>query len=299
MARVSGSRILVSLQKAGELSTGKAQFTQCILDYFGSREETVRVSCHLKDDTVIISDNEEDGLLLKHPSFCPMHCLKEDDHKRISEDTLRRGIDVGVATLLCTSDRKLLLTRRASHLRTFPGVWVPPGGHIELGETLVQAGLRELTEETGLEIDDEECQAQTIAMWESVYPAMLSAGLPRRHHVVVYQTIHSPHSHLTLQEKLKLQVSEVGAAAWLDEEVIRVLVTQPTSSSEVVNLPEGVPQTFRATVIDPKTSEACMQELDSSVLFNTMPSVGNDIERISTGTMFALQQWCQINPKIR
>ena len=73
---------------------------------------------------------------IQHPSFCPLHCLKEEDHSSISDDILQRGIDVGVATILCTSDRKVLLTRRAAHLRTFPGIWVPPGGHVESGETV-------------------------------------------------------------------------------------------------------------------------------------------------------------------
>ena len=55
-------------------------------------------------------------------------------------------------TLLETTDRQLLLTRRGRHMRTFPGVWVPPGGHIELGETLLEAGARECWEETGLQV---------------------------------------------------------------------------------------------------------------------------------------------------
>lgn len=39
-------------------------------------------------------------------------------------------------------------------MRTFPGVWVPPGGHIEPDETLLEGGLRELSEETGLKLAD-------------------------------------------------------------------------------------------------------------------------------------------------
>ncbi len=38
---------------------------QCILDYFGSKEETVRVSCQLEDNKVILSESGHDGLLLK------------------------------------------------------------------------------------------------------------------------------------------------------------------------------------------------------------------------------------------
>lgn len=39
-------------------------------------------------------------------------------------------MDVGVAVLLESSDHRLLLTHRAEHMRTFPGIWVPPGGHV-------------------------------------------------------------------------------------------------------------------------------------------------------------------------
>lgn len=45
---------------------------------------------------------------------------------------------------------KLLLVR--SH--KWPGAYVVPGGHVELGERLEEAALREAQEETGLEIYD-------------------------------------------------------------------------------------------------------------------------------------------------
>ena len=73
---------------------------------------------------------------------------------------------------------------------------------------------------------------------------MLSAGLPRRHHVILYQSMHVTQNHLALQEKLNLCTNEVGAAAWFDEEVIRILATHPRSP-DVVKLPTGVPESFK------------------------------------------------------
>lgn len=43
---------------------------------------------------------------------------------------------------------RLLLTRRCDN-----GLWVIPGGKLELGETLAQAAVREVLEETGVEIE--------------------------------------------------------------------------------------------------------------------------------------------------
>jgi nucleoside triphosphatase len=45
---------------------------------------------------------------------------------------------------------ELLLLR--SH--KWPGRWVVPGGHVELGERVEQAAVREAKEETGLEVRD-------------------------------------------------------------------------------------------------------------------------------------------------
>jgi 8-oxo-dGTP diphosphatase len=54
---------------------------------------------------------------------------------------------VAVGVLLLDGDRVLLVQRaRAPHV----GRWTVPGGGVELGETLEEAALRELAEETGL-----------------------------------------------------------------------------------------------------------------------------------------------------
>ena len=82
--------------------------------------------------------------LLSRPAFCPIACLSPEARDLLPAETSQRGVDVGVVVILESRERSVLLTRRARHMRTFPGVWVPPGGHIEQGETLLQAGLREL-----------------------------------------------------------------------------------------------------------------------------------------------------------
>jgi 8-oxo-dGTP pyrophosphatase MutT (NUDIX family) len=47
-------------------------------------------------------------------------------------------------------DNKVLLNKRADKMKLFPKGWVLPGGHLELGETIDIAALRELEEECGV-----------------------------------------------------------------------------------------------------------------------------------------------------
>lgn len=69
-------------------------------------------------------------LIHQHPPFCPIHHLDEEGRDSLPPEIVERGVDVGVAVLLESSDHKLLLTHRAPHMRTFPSIWVPPGGHV-------------------------------------------------------------------------------------------------------------------------------------------------------------------------
>ena len=54
-------------------------------------------------------------------------------------------------------------------MRTFPGVWVPPGGGVEAGDAgMIDAAVRELREETGVVVGPEEGQAARIlGLWGS------------------------------------------------------------------------------------------------------------------------------------
>ena len=56
---------------------------------------------------------------------------------------------VGVGVLVLRGDLLLLGHRAGAH---GAGTWAPPGGHLEFGETVAQCALREVLEETGLEV---------------------------------------------------------------------------------------------------------------------------------------------------
>uniref|UniRef100_A0A3P8U3L1 m7GpppN-mRNA hydrolase NUDT17 n=1 Tax=Amphiprion percula TaxID=161767 RepID=A0A3P8U3L1_AMPPE len=185
-------RILVYVCK-DRAAPQRAQFVQSITSHFtdGSDDE-VEVSCSLdKNQFVLYRGDEGPRIPLKRPAFFPIKHLSVTEAAAIPLDIQKRGVDVGVALLLQTTNQRVLLTRRAKELRIFPNVWVPPGGHLESDETLLEAGLRELKEETGLKLEPEDVSPKVLGLWESVFPPMLSRGLPQRHHVVVYMLLHS------------------------------------------------------------------------------------------------------------
>ena len=57
---------------------------------------------------------------------------------------------IGVGVMIENRDKKLLLGLRLS--KHGEGTWSFPGGHLEFGETMIEAAIRETKEETGLEV---------------------------------------------------------------------------------------------------------------------------------------------------
>ena len=45
-------------------------------------------------------------------------------------------------------------------MKIFPHAWVMPGGHIDLGETLEEGVIRELKEETGIEVERKDSEGE-------------------------------------------------------------------------------------------------------------------------------------------
>ncbi|NXI66379.1 NUD17 protein, partial [Anseranas semipalmata] len=225
----------------------------------------------------------------QRPSFCPAKRLQEQPAPALPAELRGRGVDAGVAVLLQASTGRILLTRRAATLRIFPNVWVPPGGHVEPDEELLDVGLRELEEETGLRLGAGTFSWRMLGLWESVYPPMLSRGLPRRHHIVAYLLLLSDESHEQLEARICPSESEVSAYAWLEPPVLEAIAATEDGAGSLGNVPSTLPATVSITELSSGSSRTT--QLPTTTFLNTAPAEGEDVERVSTGTKFALRLW--------
>jgi len=132
----------------------------------------------------------------------------------------------------------VLITRRPSYMRSFPGAFVFPGGNLDEGESLADAVARELSEETGLAIDPDSWTLECL--WESVYPTALpdldgneeeedQEGAIRAHHLVCYFSGRlqrkPPLSTLSSSAaSLRLCPEEVDGAVWLSKSDVSSLL---------------------------------------------------------------------------
>ncbi|KAM6294225.1 nucleoside diphosphate-linked moiety X motif 17 [Aegotheles albertisi] len=285
-------RVLVHVRRGG--AGGPARFGQSVTGVFcPPHQDTAVVSCGLDRGRFLLSDVAFPGstiALLKRPSFCPTKLLGEQD-TALPAELKDRGVAAGVAVLLVASSGHVLLTRRATTLSIFPNVWVPPGGHVEPGEELLDVGLRELEEETGLRLDPGTFSWRTLGLWESLYPPMLSRGLPRRHHIVTYLLLLSSEPHQQLQARMSPSTSEVSAYAWLEPPILEAIAATQDGAETPGKVPRALPATVGITELRDGSSSST--QVPTRTFLNTAPAHGGDVERVSTGTKFALGLWLE------
>ena len=196
-----------------------------------------------------------------------------------------------------TGEREILITRRHKQMRAFPNIWVFPGGHADKGETLQQAVLRELKEETGIHVQRDIGELQCIAMWESVFPPEPAQGNIKKQHIIFFYSILLEQDEV---DQIELCQVEVSAAGWLDREKAAIVLMHNKSripiekeddslSLERDKKEEGIEgETFSGLVVEDGKQTKATFDIVQSLCRNDI-SLGK--ERISTATSFVLSQW--------
>jgi len=319
---MSVNKVLVYVQKSPLSVPILGSFSDCIVNLISNDDSLdTRVTCELRENKLVLSPASQSnietpaghqpklaghlltqpklaGHLLTHPSFCPVHHLTPADTALLPASVAGRGVDVGVVTVLESLDERVLLTRRAKHMRTFPGVWVPPGGHIEVGEDLLEAALRELGEETGLMVRVSEWHV--LCLWESVFPHRLSLGQPQRHHIVVYLHVMVQELSNIMDSRISLDKTEVDGCVWIDKQVVAAMQNNSGLPQEKYSQVKALDKEEK--YMDKEEKYMPMKALDAeglmvesvipvSVFTASAPTHGQDIQRVSTGTKYACLQW--------
>ncbi|XP_022381873.1 nucleoside diphosphate-linked moiety X motif 17 isoform X1 [Enhydra lutris kenyoni] len=228
----------------------------------------------------------------QRPPFCPFVALDQQQLRAGgTELPTNRGVDLGVAVILQSSDQTVLLTRRTSTLSLSPNLWVPPGGHVELDEELLDGGLRELWEESGLQLPQDQVSWVPLGLWESAYPPRLSWGLPKYHHIILYLLVVSQESQQQLQARIQPNPNEVSAFMWLGPDVAAAVATME-DGTETRHLPQELPPSI--LIVELKEDGGARRlALPVSTLLRTTPTTAEGKERVSSGTKFALRLWLQ------
>ncbi|XP_057356626.1 nucleoside diphosphate-linked moiety X motif 17 [Manis pentadactyla] len=252
--------------------------------------------CSLKPGGLVLSDRPFPGasitLPLQRPPFCPFAAVDQQSRHSGTEVPTNRGVDLGVAVILQSSDQTVLFTRRTRTLSVLPNLWVPPGGHVELDEELLDGGLRELWEESGLQLPQGQFSWVPLGLWESAYPPRLSWGLPKYHHIILYLLVASQESQQQLQARIQPNPSEVSAFTWLGPDVAAAVAATEDGTEAPRHLPQNLPSSVLAVELE-EDGGARPLALPVSTLLQTTPTTAEDKERVSTGPKFALRLWLQ------
>ena len=123
-------------------------------------------------------------------------------------DTQRKNIGVTQKAVVLRADRKFLTMRRSKTAPSHPLAWDLPGGELEYGEDPRAGIIREIKEETGLEVKDVKPfdvfgHENSVGFWVTICYACESVG-----DAVVISYEHDDFKWVTKEEFYKLPAPE-------------------------------------------------------------------------------------------
>jgi 8-oxo-dGTP pyrophosphatase MutT (NUDIX family) len=221
-----------------------------------------------------------------------------------------------VGLLMDSTAQHLLITRRPSYMRSFPGAWVFPGGSVDPHESLSHAIAREIQEETGLVTDENDWTCESV--WESVYPTTSTTSttttttttttvpqppddtIIQAHHVVVYMS--STLSSSSSPQQLQPCPEEVDGAVWLSRQNVDQVLAEMATRRE-----PGTTTTTRTRNDDSPTTTTTMLRVMMhtpndggeimDVLLNELVGIypqetkENAVCGLAQGSLFALEEF--------
>ena len=126
------------------------------------------------------------NIMFSHSDLCMArtyvnYCKDNQIEPAISPNNIR----LAVCMAIHSKDGNLLLTKRAATIK-FPNEWVMPGGHIDVGESLEECVVREVREETGIEVSSDALHIQPFYLFESNTGKTTGPEIIKNGHLIVF-----------------------------------------------------------------------------------------------------------------
>ncbi|CAD8122425.1 unnamed protein product [Paramecium sonneborni] len=184
---------------------------KCMLELFDNNLISYQYKQHEAQLNLSLYEQGWSQVYLLHSNCCP--CQNKDLKP---QNQIYSKIKLATVAMLCDRDYNFLITRRHSKMKTFPKSWVFPGGMVEQHQNLESECLRELQEETGLNVLPILSKIELKVMYESIYPTKLEENqYPIKQTLCMFYEvkINQPYSNLTI----KIQENEVDDFKWLSK----------------------------------------------------------------------------------
>jgi len=268
-----GASMFAALSAAGAASLPQQQHSATTAPYFHYDRQLVSIR-ETGDGRVVLKPGGK--LPFGRARECPrLNSLSCPTTTTKFPAATHRHVSLAAAGLVNSENHRVLLTRRPSWMRIFPGAWVLPGGKVDGGETLSEAVVREIREETGI------CHCDVVkplCLWESVYP---TDGIPmiRSHHLVVYFLLETNEESTC---KMVLEESEVDSAVWLDHGELKAIVDA----------------TLRDESLDVVKPGSRGEAISLTDLVGIYPARPTGTGGVAQGSLFALQEFIISNGEV-
>jgi 8-oxo-dGTP pyrophosphatase MutT (NUDIX family) len=113
----------------------------------------------------------------------------------------KRLHEVGQLIVACETyivhNGKVLMHKRAENKSKFPGFWIGPGGHVDEGEDVLSAAIREIYEETGVILEPSQVTLKVLAFHHHLDRGEVWMEYLFRAEIPAEQSIHSTAEGLT------------------------------------------------------------------------------------------------------
>ncbi|CAK62784.1 unnamed protein product (macronuclear) [Paramecium tetraurelia] len=222
-----------------DILRGKTLYAgKCMLDLFDNNLISYQYRQHEAQLNLSLQEQGWSQIHLLHSNCCP---CQNKDLKPLDQNYSK--IKLATVAMLCDRDYNFLLTRRHSQMKTFPKSWVFPGGMVEGQQNLESECLREVQEETGLDVLPILSKMELKVMYESIYPTKLEDNqYPIKQTLCMFYEVKINQSYQNVT--IKMEENEVDDYKWLSKKQMLEIMNGQTKDHSFLEIAGIYPNSY-------------------------------------------------------